>query len=153
MENRPQAKQEAEMTPDQVKLVQDSFAKVAPISETAAVLFYDRLFEIAPSVKPMFPADMTEQRKKLMAMLAVVVSGLANLESILPAASALATRHVSYGAKQEHYPVVGAALLWTLEKGLGDAWTPDVADAWTAAYGTLSGYMISQAYGRSQAAE
>jgi hemoglobin-like flavoprotein len=141
------------MTPDQVQLVQQSFAKVAPISETAAVLFYDRLFEIAPSVKSMFPADMTEQRRKLMMMLAAVVGGLGNLESILPAASALATRHVSYGAKPEHYPVVGAALLWTLEKGLGDGWTPDVADAWTAAYGTLSGYMISQAYGRPQAAE
>jgi hemoglobin-like flavoprotein len=141
------------MTPDQVKLVQESFAKVAPISETAAVLFYDRLFEIAPSVKAMFPADMTEQRRKLMAMLAAVVSGLGNLESILPAASALATRHVSYGAKKEHYPVVGAALLWTLEKGLGDGWTPEVAGAWTAAYGTLSGFMISEAYGHSQAAE
>jgi hemoglobin-like flavoprotein len=142
------------MTPDQVTLVQQSFAKVAPISDQAAVLFYDRLFEIAPSVKSMFPADMTEQRKKLMATLAVVVNGLGNLESVLPAASALATRHVTYGAKAEHYPVVGAALLWTLEKGLGDAWTPDVADAWTAAYGTLSGFMISEAYGRRpQAAE
>jgi nitric oxide dioxygenase len=142
------------MTPDQVELVQQSFAKVAPISETAAVLFYDRLFEIAPPVRAMFPADMTEQRKKLMATLAVVVNGLGNLESVLPAASALATRHVSYGAKAEHYPVVGAALLWTLEKGLGDAWTPDVAAAWTAAYGTLSGFMISEAYGRRpQAAE
>ena len=142
------------MTPTQVKLVQESFAKVAPISEAAAVLFYDRLFEIAPTVKAMFPADMTEQRKKLMAMLAAVVNGLANLESILPAASALAKRHVAYGAKPEHYPVVGSALLWTLEKGLGDAWTADVADAWTAAYGTLSGFMISEAYGRrSQAAE
>jgi hemoglobin-like flavoprotein len=142
------------MTPDQVTLVQQSFAKVAPISDQAAVLFYDRLFEIAPSVKSMFPTDMTEQRKKLMATLAVVVNGLGNLESILPAASALATRHVTYGAKAEHYPVVGAALLWTLEKGLGDAWTPDVAEAWTAAYGTLSGFMISEAYGRRpQAAE
>jgi len=141
------------MTPDQVKLVQQSFAKVAPISETAAVLFYDRLFEIAPPVKAMFPADMIEQRRKLMATLAVVVNGLGNLESILPAASALATRHVSYGAKREHYPVVGAALLWTLEKGLGDAWTPEVAEAWTAAYETLSGFMIHQAYGRPQAAE
>jgi hemoglobin-like flavoprotein len=139
------------MTPDQVKLVQDSFAKVAPISETAAVLFYDRLFEIAPQVRAMFPADMTEQRRKLMAMLAAVVNGLGNLTSILPAASALAKRHVSYGAKPEHYPVVGAALLWTLEKGLGDGWTPDIAAAWTTAYGTLSGYMISEAY--PQAAE
>jgi hemoglobin-like flavoprotein len=141
------------MTPDQVALVQQSFARVAPISETAAVLFYDRLFEIAPSVQPMFPADMKEQRKKLMTTLAVVVGGLSNLDSVLPAASALAKRHVNYGAKAEHYPVVGAALLWTLEKGLGDGWTPDVAAAWTAAYGTLSGYMISEAYGRFQAAE
>lgn len=139
------------MTPDQVKLVQQSFAKVAPVSDQVAVVFYDRLFEIAPSVKAMFSADMTEQRKKLMATLAVVVNGLDNLETVLPAASALAIRHVSYGAKPEHYPVVGAALLWTLEKGLGDAWTPDVADAWTAAYGTLSRHMISQA--RPQAAE
>jgi hemoglobin-like flavoprotein len=141
------------MTPGQIKLVQDSFAKVAPISEAAAVLFYDRLFEIAPSVRALFPDDLAEQRKKLMATLAVVVNGLSNLESILPAASALAKRHVSYGAKPAHYPVVGAALLWTLEKGLGDAWTPEVAEAWTAAYGTLSGYMISQGYGSAQAAE
>ena len=141
------------MNPTQIKLVQDSFAKVAPISEQAAVLFYDRLFEVAPSVKAMFPADMTEQRKKLMATLAVVVNGLSNLESILPAASALARRHVSYGAKPAHYPVVGSALLWTLEKGLGEAWTPETAAAWTAAYSTLSGYMISEAYGSAQAAE
>ena len=141
------------MNPTQVKLVQESFSKVAPISEAAAVIFYDRLFEVAPSVKAMFPADMTEQRKKLMMMLAAVVGGLGNLESILPAASALAKRHVGYGAKPEHYPVVGGALLWTLEKGLGEAWTPELADAWTAAYGTLSGYMISEAYGRAEAAE
>jgi nitric oxide dioxygenase len=140
------------MTPDQIRLVQDSFAKVTPISETAAVLFYDRLFEIAPSVKAMFPTDMTEQRRKLMATLAVVVNGLSNLDSILPAASALAKRHVSYGAEPAHYPVVGSALLWTLEKGLGDAWTPEIAKAWTAAYGTLSGYMISEGYG-AEAAE
>src|SRR5215216_7759414 len=107
------------MTPEQVNLVQDSFAKVAPISEQAAVLFYNRLFEVAPAVKAMFPTDLTEQRKKLMGTLAVVVNGLGNLESILPAASALAKRHVSYGAKPVHYPVVGSALLWTLEKGLG----------------------------------
>lgn len=141
------------MTPDQVKLVQDSFSKVAPISEQAAVIFYDRLFEVAPSVRKMFPDEMAEQRKKLMATLAVVVGGLGNLESVLPAASALAKRHVSYGARPEHYPVVGGALLWTLEKGLGEAWTPDVASAWTTAYGTLSGYMISEAYGSAQAAE
>ena len=141
------------MNSTQVKLVQESFSKVVPISETAAVIFYDRLFEVAPSVKAMFPDDMSGQRKKLMMMLAAVVNGLGNLESILPAASALAKRHVDYGAQPEHYPVVGGALLWTLQKGLGEAWTPDVADAWTTAYGTLSGYMISEAYGRAQAAE
>jgi len=141
------------MTPDQVKLVQQSFSKVVPISDQAAVMFYGRLFEIAPGVKSMFPDDMTAQRGKLMATLTAVVNGLGNLQSILPAASALAKRHVSYGAKPEHYPVVGAALLWTLEKGLGDGWTPEVAGAWKAAYGTLSGFMISEAYGSPQAAE
>ena len=142
------------MNSTQVKLVQDSFAKVAPISEQAAAIFYDRLFEVAPAVKAMFPADMKEQRKKLMATLAVVVNGLSNLESVLPAASALAKRHVNYGAKPAHYPVVGATLLWTLEKGLGEAWTPELATAWTDAYGVLSGYMIAEAYGpRAQAAE
>ncbi len=141
------------MTPEQVSLVQRSFSKVAPIADQAAVMFYGRLFELAPQVKAMFPADMTEQRKKLMATLAVVVNGLSNLESILPAASALAQRHVAYGAKAEHYPVVGSALLWTLEKGLGEEWTADIASAWTAAYTTLSGFMIEQAYGRPQAEE
>ena len=139
------------MNPTQIKLVQDSFAKVTPISDQAAIMFYDRLFEVAPQVRALFPDDLAEQRKKLMATLAVVVRGLSDLPSILPAASALAKRHVGYGAVAEHYPVVGGALLWTLEKGLGDGWTQGVAEAWTAAYGTLSGYMISEAY--AQAAE
>jgi nitric oxide dioxygenase len=154
MKGRGSKNKERDMTPDEVKIVQHSFAKVAPISDQAATIFYNRLFEVAPQVKMMFPEDMTEQRKKLMATLAAVVNGLTDLPSILPAASALAIRHVSYGARREHYPVVGAALLWTLEKGLGEAWTPEVANAWTAAYDTLSGYMITETYGRpSQAAE
>lgn len=139
------------MTPQQVTLVQDSFAKVVPIADQAAVIFYDRLFEIAPQVRPLFKGDMAEQRRKLMAMLGTVVAGLSNLDTILPAASALAKRHVAYGAQPAHYPVVGAALLWTLEKGLGDAWTPQVASAWGEAYGTLSGYMMSEAYGQAAA--
>jgi hemoglobin-like flavoprotein len=141
------------MTPERVSLVQASFAEVAPISEQAAAMFYGRLFEIAPEVKPLFRGDMAEQGRKLMATLAVVVNGLTNLPSILPAASALAKRHVGYGVKAEHYAPVGAALLWTLERGLGAAWTPQLAEAWTAAYTTLSGYMIGEAYGRSEAAE
>jgi hemoglobin-like flavoprotein len=141
------------MTPEQVKLVQQSFCKVVPISQQAAAVFYDRLFETAPQVRSLFPFDMDEQRGKLMATLTAVVSGLGNLPSILPTASALAKRHVSYGARAEHYPVVGAALLWTLENGLGENWTPDVADAWKEAYATLSAFMISEAYGTPQAAE
>lgn len=141
------------MNASDVTLVQDSFKKVAPISEVAAELFYGRLFEVAPQVKPMFRGDMKEQGRKLMATLGVVVTGLTRLETVLPAASALAKQHVAYGVKAEHYPIVGGALLWTLEKGLGDAWTPELAAAWTAAYGTLSGYMISEAYGTAQAAE
>ena len=105
------------MDSTQVKLVQESFAKVARISEKAAIIFYDRLFEVAPAVRAMFPDDMTEQRKKLMTMLAAVVNGLNNLESILPVASALAKRHASYGAKPEHYPVVGSTLLWNAGEG------------------------------------
>lgn len=141
------------MTPEQVKAIQDSFAKVVPISEQAAALFYGRLFEIAPAVKPLFRGDMKEQGRKLMATLGVVVTSLDNLEAVLPAASALAKRHVSYGVKSADYEPVGAALLWTLQRGLGEAWTPDLAAAWSAAYAVLSDYMIGEAYGRSAAAE
>ena len=115
------------MTPEQVTLVQQTFGQVAPIADKAAEIFYDRLFEVAPTVKPLFQGDMAEQRRKLIAMLAVVVRGLSDLPSILPAASALAKRHVDYGARPEHYPVVGAALLWTLERGLGPQWTSEAA--------------------------
>ena len=141
------------MTPQQVELVQQSFAKVAPIADQAATIFYGRLFETAPQVRRMFPDDMTEQRRKLMATLGIVVAGLTRLETVLPAASALAKKHVSYGVEAAHYPVVGAALLWTLEKGLGSAWTGEVAEAWTAAYTALSNFMIAEAYGKPIAAE
>jgi nitric oxide dioxygenase len=141
------------MTPDQISLVQDSFKKVVPIADVAADLFYGRLFEIAPEVKPMFRGDIKEQGRKLMATLGVVVTGLTRLETVLPAASTLARKHVDYGVKAEHYTPVGVALLWTLEKGLGDAWTPELADAWGTAYGTLSHFMIAEAYGPAQAAE
>jgi hemoglobin-like flavoprotein len=141
------------VTPQQVSLVQQSFSKVAPIAPQAADLFYGRLFEVAPQVRSLFPDDLSEQKKKLMGMLAIVVTGLDKLDTILPAASALAKRHVAYGASPDHYPVVGGALLWTLEKGLGEAWTPELAEAWTDAYATLSGFMIAEAYPKTQAAE
>jgi hemoglobin-like flavoprotein len=141
------------VTPDQVKAIQDSFKLVAPISDQAAAIFYGRLFEIAPAVKPLFRGDMTEQGRKLMATLGVVVNSLGNLEAVLPAASALAKRHVDYGVKAEDYTPVGAALLWTLQQGLGEHWTPQLAEAWGAAYALLSGYMIGEAYGNRVAAE
>jgi nitric oxide dioxygenase len=140
------------MTPDQVKAIQDSFANVIPIADKAAALFYGRLFEIAPEVKPLFHSDMTEQGRKLMATLATVVNSLDNLEAVLPAASALAKGHVEYGVKAADYAPVGAALLWTLEKGLGDQWTPELAAAWGEAYKVLSEFMIAEAYGPARRA-
>lgn len=133
------------MTPDQIALVQTSFAKVAPIASTAAELFYGRLFEIAPQLRPMFPEDLTEQKRKLMAMLGVAVAGLSHLDSILHAVRALGRRHAGYGVEAEHYVPVGAALLWTLDKGLGAAFTPEVHEAWATAYVVLAMTMIEAA--------
>jgi hemoglobin-like flavoprotein len=141
------------ITPQQITLVRDSFAKVAPIAGQAAQMFYNRLFELDPGLRKLFRGDMTEQGRKLMATLGVVVNSLGNLEAILPAASALAKRHVDYGVKAQDYTPVGAALFWTLEQGLGKAWTPELAQAWGAAYTLLSDYMIGEAYSRSVAAE
>lgn len=133
------------MTPDQIDLVQQSFQQVKPIANEAAALFYGRLFEIAPEVRPMFKGDVSEQGRKLMATLSVVVNGLKSPETILPAIKALAVKHVAYGVTEAHYAPVGAALLWTLEQGLDDAFTPEVEEAWAAAYGLLSGVMIDAA--------
>ena len=130
------------MNPESIRLVQASFAQVAPIAEQAASLFYARLFELAPEVRPLFRGDMAEQGRKLMAMLATVVGGLSRLDTLVPAARALAQRHVAYGAQPEHYAVVGTALLDTLAKGLGDDFTPEVRAAWVEAYGLLSGAML-----------
>lgn len=132
------------MTPDQIDLLQSSFRKVAPISEAAAGLFYDRLFEIAPEVRALFKSDMTEQGRKLMATLGAVVSGLRDPDAILPAVRALARKHVSYGVKAEHYAPVGAALIWTLEQGLGDGFDRPTREAWLAAYAMLSEAMIAE---------
>ena len=138
------------MTTEQIQLVQSSFAKVKPISDQAAAIFYARLFEIAPQVKPMFKGDMAEQGRKLMAMLNTVVNGLSNLDSIVPAAQSMAKRHVDYGVKAEHYAFVGSALLYALGQGLGTDFNPAVKQAWTDAYGLLSGVMIAAAYPATQ---
>ncbi len=140
------------MNPSQIKLVQTSFAQVAPISATAADLFYGRLFEIAPHLRTMFPNDLGEQKKKLMAMLGTAVAGLSHLETLLPAVQALGRRHAGYGVKAQHYASVGSALLWTLEKGLGEGFTPAVKDAWATAYIVLSTTMMTAANEKPMAA-
>lgn len=134
------------MNPQQVELVQTSFAKAAPTANTAASLFYGRLFALDPTLKPLFKSDMTEQGKKLMQMLAVAVSNLNNLDEIVPAVAALAVRHVSYNVTPEMYDTVGEALLWTLGEGLGEDFTPEVEAAWTEVYVTLATVMKTAAY-------
>jgi len=133
------------MTPEQVELVQASFKKVVPIAGAAADLFYGRLFEIAPEVRSMFPDDLSEQKKKLMAMLGTAVGNLHQLDTILPAVQALGKRHAGYGVTAAQYAPVGAALLWTLEQGLGPDFTPPVKDAWTVTYTALAGVMTKAA--------
>jgi nitric oxide dioxygenase len=127
--------------PDDIVRVRASFALVLPIKEAAADLFYGRLFEIAPQVRALFPDDLSEQKRKLMAMIATAVGGLNKLDALAPTVKALGARHVAYGAKAEHYAVVGEALLWTLERGLGEAFTPEVRQSWTKVYGTLAALM------------
>ena len=133
------------ITAAQKTLVQDSFATIAPISHDTAVLFYRRLFELDPTLERLFLTDMAQQRKKLMQMLAAAVNGLDRLEQLIPVVEDLGRRHVAYGVQEQHYDTVGAALLWTLRKGLGDAFTPAVEDAWTAVFGLLASTMKTAA--------
>lgn len=139
------------MTPDDVTLIRSSWAAVEPIADTAASLFYGRLFELDPAIERLFRrTDMAAQRQTLMQTLTVVVKSLDRLDQIVPAVQALGRRHAGYGVRESHYATVGAALLWTLEQGLGEAFTPAVRDAWAMAYGTLASVMIDAA---SDAAE
>jgi len=135
------------MTPDQIALVQDSFRQVTPISAQIADLFYGRLFELAPEVRPLFPDDLAEQKKKLMQMLGLAVTGLNSPETLLPAVVGLGERHSGYEVAPEHYAVVGEALIWALGQGLGDEFTQDIEAAWMAAYGTLADVMIGASSG------
>lgn len=130
----------------QIKLVQSSFKQVGAIPDTVAELFYGRVFEIAPQVKPLFSnSDMKQQGRKLMQMLTVAVNGLNNLEAIVPAVKELGARHINYGVTDEMYAIVGQALLWTLEKGLEDGFTEEVKEAWTVVYVLLAETAIAGA--------
>ena len=133
------------MTPETITLVKSSWEKVKPISETAADLFYGKLFEIDPSLKSMFPEDMKEQGRKLMAMINTAVNALDKLDTIVPAVQDLGKRHVDYGVKDEHYATVAQALIWTLGQGLGDDFTDEVKAAWTDTYNILATTMMDAA--------
>jgi nitric oxide dioxygenase len=131
------------LTEKQIDLIQDSFGMVLPISEVAAKLFYDRLFEIAPEEKTLFKNDMDVQGRKLMEMLSYLTASLGDLNEIVPAIQNLAKRHVAYGIKTDYYAPVGEALIWTLEKGLGEAFTNETKEAWVKLYTILSNTMIN----------
>jgi len=129
------------MTEDQKALVRSSFERIAPNAQPVAALFYDRLFTIDPSLKSLFKGDMNEQGRKLMSMIGVAVANLDNLNAIVPAIQQLGARHAGYGVPTESYATVGAALLWTLEQGLGPDYTPEMAQAWTDCYTTVATVM------------
>jgi len=129
------------MTPEQVTIIKSNFAQVVGQKEAVGLIFYERLFTIAPEVKPMFKGDLKAQSRKLMDTLALAIGMLRDMPTLVTTLEGLAKRHVGYGVKDEHYAKVGEALLWTLEKGLGSAFTADAKSAWTALYGAVSDVM------------
>jgi len=134
-----------------ITLVQESFEKVKPIAATAAEIFYTKLFELDPALKPLFPGDpkdeaMKAQGNKLMTMLGAAVAGLSNLPALIPVLEGLGKRHVEYKVEPSHYDTVGAALLDTLSVGLGDAFTEEVKEAWAGVYTTMANVMIEASY-------
>ncbi|MEW8211037.1 MAG: globin family protein [Candidatus Thiodiazotropha taylori] len=129
------------MTPEQITHVKSSWSKVEPIADQAAALFYGRLFEVYPEVKPYFKGDMEAQGKKLMSMIGTAVGSLDNLEPLLPVIRESGKRHAEYGVQAVDYDKVADALLWTLAEGLGDAFTDEVKDAWVVTYTALAGVM------------
>jgi len=140
------------MTPEQVSLVRASFAKIAPIAPAAAGLFYDRLFSLDPKLRDLFTGDMAEQGRKLMAMIATAVAGLDRPDDLGPALRAMGARHARYGVRDADYGTVAGALLWTLEQGLGDSFTLETREAWTACYISIAAQMQAGAAGQSEVA-
>jgi hemoglobin-like flavoprotein len=130
------------MNAQQIELVQASFEMVRPIADQAAETFYQRLFEIAPDYRSLFKNNMRKQGAMLMSTLGLAVGSLNNLEAILPAVRSLGQRHAGYGVTSEHYQPVAEAFLWTLDYYLGEAFTPELKEAWVEAYTILAGAMI-----------
>lgn len=129
------------MTSDQIKMVQASFRQVMPLAETAAKVFYKRLFELDENLQALFPTDMSTQGNKLMQFLGLAVVSLKKPDQLRPALRTLGARHVAYGVLEEDYDTVGSALLWTLERTLGDAFTPELEKAWIEVYAMISAEM------------
>jgi hemoglobin-like flavoprotein len=140
------------MTPDHIAVVQERFQKIVPIVDQAAELFYKNLFILDPRLRGLFPSDMQAQGRKLMHMLGLAVHGLTTPDALIPAVQELGRRHVAYGVEEEHYDVVGKALMLTLEQGLGADFTSQVREAWFATYELLSGVMKQAAYSKAEAA-
>jgi hemoglobin-like flavoprotein len=134
------------MTPEQIILVKTSWNQVVPIKEKAAEMFYSKLFDLDPAVKPLFTSDIVEQGKKLMMAISTVVNSLDEIETIVPIIQDMGRRHAGYGVKPQHYDTVGTALLWTLETGLGPAFTSEVKDSWIRAYFLIAIVMKDAAY-------
>jgi hemoglobin-like flavoprotein len=136
----------AKLTSVQISLVKRSWSKLLPIADVAAALFYDRLFEINPELRPMFKTqDLTSQRKKLAKAITTVIMSLENIETLMPMIRLLGQRHVAYGVEDAHYDQVGEALLWALEAGLGNDWNDAIRQSWINAYQLLSSVMINAA--------
>src|SRR4026209_1330569 len=132
------SRNKAMLTVTQKNLVQESFKTIVPIADDAAQLFYQRLFELDPSLRHMFRGDMSEQRKKLMQMITAAVKGLDHIEQLVPVLQDLGRRHAGYGVADAHYDIVGQALLWTLDKALGRDFTPELRHAWTTVFTLLA---------------
>jgi hemoglobin-like flavoprotein len=126
------------MTPQQVSDVRSSFALVAPIADQAAALFYDHLFAADPSLRALFKGDLANQGERLMQMIGAAVGLLDRPDRLLPVLHNLGKRHTGYGVRASHYDTVGTALLRTLRDGLGEAFTPAVAEAWASMYSLVA---------------
>ncbi len=129
------------ITDAQIALVQSSFRHVLPIADAAGLLFYERVFTLAPGTRALFDDDIGPQAKRTMAAVKTAVDALGDLDVVGPFLIRLGARHVRYGVRSEHFDVVGVALLWTLEQGLGEHFTPAVQDAWVAAWDVIAGAM------------
>ena len=144
MENTPSAAAPSVgITPSQVELVQASFQHVLPIADVAGLLFYERIFTMAPEARALFGDDIALQASRTMAALKTAVEGLGNIDAVAPFLVRLGARHVRYGVVPAHFDLIGEALLWTLEQGLGEAFTPEVHDAWAAAFGVIASAMLT----------